>query len=55
MPELHPAGMTPPRVPVARIVIDASGEHYLNLEPEVAVLPPESDLWFCRDESSANV
>jgi hypothetical protein len=31
--------MTPPRVPVARIVIDASGEHCLDLEREVAALP----------------
>jgi hypothetical protein len=31
--------MTPPRVPVARIVIDAEGEHYLNLVREVAALP----------------
>jgi hypothetical protein len=31
--------MTPPRLPVARIVIDASGKHYLNLEREVAAWP----------------
>jgi hypothetical protein len=31
--------MTPPRVPFARIMIDASGKRYLNLEREVAALP----------------
>ena len=31
--------MTPPRVPLAKIVIEASGEHQVNMEREVAVLP----------------
>jgi hypothetical protein len=31
--------MTPPRAPVAKIVIDASGVHCRNLEREVAALP----------------
>jgi hypothetical protein len=45
--------MTPPRVPLAKIVIEASGEHQVNMESPPC--PPESEVWFCRDESSANV
>jgi hypothetical protein len=36
--------MTPPRVPVAKIVIDASGEHCRNLNGKSPPCPPESEL-----------